>query len=86
MKKLGVVKLAVLGAGAVGKSTLIARLVSGDFIETSMTVGFDVDTWKVAVNATHELQVCMFDFGGSGAIQILPSSPLHWCKDRAGCL
>ena len=57
-------KLAVLGAGGVGKSTLIARLVTGNFIKTDMTVGFDVESWVIDAGNDQFVRVAMFDMGG----------------------
>ncbi len=64
-KKSGqVMKLAVVGAGGAGKSTLISRLATGNFIGTHMTVGFDVDSWTIDAGYANSIKVSMFDFGG----------------------
>ncbi|MGY5877139.1 MAG: GTP-binding protein [Candidatus Thorarchaeota archaeon] len=59
-----IVKLAVVGAGGVGKSTLIARLTTGAFIDKNMTVGFDVESWTVDTGDDSCVKCTMFDFGG----------------------
>ncbi|MEM2142986.1 MAG: Rab family GTPase [Candidatus Thorarchaeota archaeon] len=57
-------KLAVLGAGGVGKTTLITRLTTGRFLQRKMTVGFDVESWVVRSEGVPVLKVSMFDLGG----------------------
>ncbi|MFX1272902.1 MAG: ADP-ribosylation factor-like protein, partial [Promethearchaeota archaeon] len=59
-----IIKISLLGAGGVGKSTLVARLVSGNFIERSMTVGVDIDTWMVLFDDLPASKITFFDFGG----------------------
>ncbi len=58
------VKLVVLGAGGVGKSTLIRRVISGDYIDVEMTVGFDVESWLISTDNSHMIKASLFDFGG----------------------
>ncbi len=67
-------KLAVVGAGGVGKSTLIARLVTGEFIDKKMTVGFDVESWTVEDDETGCIKVAMFDFGGQKQFRFFQGS------------
>ncbi|MCF2137638.1 MAG: GTP-binding protein [Candidatus Thorarchaeota archaeon] len=57
-------KLAVVGNGGVGKSTLIARLITNTYVEKTMTVGFDIDTWSIAPDDSTMIKVACFDFGG----------------------
>ncbi|MHA1938515.1 MAG: Rab family GTPase [Candidatus Thorarchaeota archaeon] len=59
-----VVKLAVVGAGGAGKTTLISRLITGSFISHKMTVGFDVESWTAVPNGENAVKVSCFDFGG----------------------
>jgi GTPase SAR1 family protein len=54
-KKSGLVKLAVIGAIDAGKSSLIAKLVSGAFIDESATVGVDIASWMI-------LEAALFEF------------------------
>ncbi|MFW9847232.1 MAG: GTP-binding protein, partial [Candidatus Thorarchaeota archaeon] len=54
----------MLGSGGVGKSTLVARLVSGNYIEQSMTVGVDIDTWMLLFDDLPASRITFFDFGG----------------------
>ncbi len=64
VEKPGVTKLVVLGSGGVGKTTLIYRLVSGDYKEQRMTVGFDIESWIITTNGSHLVRASVFDFGG----------------------
>ncbi|MFX0108875.1 MAG: ADP-ribosylation factor-like protein [Candidatus Hodarchaeota archaeon] len=61
--KSGIVQLAVIGEADAGKTTLIARLVSGDFIDTSITAGFDVETWQVSLDESTAIKASLFEFG-----------------------
>ena len=67
-------KLAVLGAGGSGKSTLITRLVTGNFIETDMTVGFDVESWVIDTGNNQFVKVAMFDMGGQHQFRFFQDS------------
>jgi small GTP-binding protein len=67
-------KLAVVGAGGVGKSTLIARIVTGEFLDKTMTVGFDVESWTVQEDDTGCLKVALFDFGGQKQFRFFQGS------------
>lgn len=74
------VKLAVVGMGAVGKSTLIARLVTGAFIDKVMTVGFDVETWSLVIDDTYTINVSMFDFGGQEQFRFFQAALIAGAK------
>ena len=73
-------KLAVVGAGGVGKSTLIARLVTGEFIDKRMTVGFDVESWTFEDKEAGCLKVAMFDFGGQKQFRFFQGSLIFGAK------
>ena len=73
-------KLAVVGAGGVGKSTLIARLVTGEFIDKSMTIGFDVESWTVEDDEAGCIKVAMFDFGGQKQFRFFQGSLMIGAK------
>lgn len=77
-KKL--VKLAVVGDGGVGKSTLISRLATGTFVDKTMTIGFDVESWTVTTNGDGALKVCMFDFGGQQQFRFFQGSLMMGAK------
>ncbi|MFW9805225.1 MAG: GTP-binding protein [Candidatus Thorarchaeota archaeon] len=78
-KKL--VKLAVVGDGGVGKSTLISRLVTGTFVDKNMTIGFDVESWTIATNSDSEaIKVACFDFGGQKQFRFFQGSLIIGAK------
>ncbi len=60
--KPGIVRLAVIGAIESGKSTLIAKLVSGSFIDSSMTMGVDVASWMISVDEFTSIEASLFEF------------------------
>lgn len=64
-KELNEAKVLVVGEASVGKSSLIRRLVIGDYIHSRIpTEGIIINKdWKVKVN-THEVQLNIWDFGG----------------------
>ncbi|MHA1929685.1 MAG: Rab family GTPase [Candidatus Thorarchaeota archaeon] len=66
MAVTNVVKITMVGAGGVGKTSLSMRLVTGDFIETEMTVGFGVESWtKVSESdGSTAFKASIFDMGG----------------------
>lgn len=75
-----VMKLAVVGAGGVGKSTLISRIVTGAFLDKSMTVGFDVESWTLSTNGDGAIKVCLFDFGGQKQFRFFQGSLVMGAK------
>ncbi len=75
------VKLAVIGAGGVGKTTIISRLSTGAFIEESMTVGFDVDTWTFCPHeGCSPVKATLFDFGGQEQFRFFQGSLITGSK------
>ena len=75
------VKLAVVGDGGVGKSTLISRLATGEFIDRNMTVGFDVESWTISTNSDSEsIKVACFDFGGQKQFRFFQGSLIIGAK------
>jgi len=78
-KKL--VKLAVVGDGGVGKSTLISRLATGTFVDKTMTIGFDVESWTITTNSDSEaIKVACFDFGGQKQFRFFQGSLIIGAK------
>ena len=75
------VKLAVVGDGGVGKSTLISRLVTGEFIDKNMTIGFDVESWTITTKSdTEAVKVACFDFGGQKQFRFFQGSLIIGAK------
>ena len=55
----------MVGAGGVGKSAITARLVTGSFVETTMTIGLDIDSWSlIDKESGTTITTSMFDMGG----------------------
>ncbi|UCE11540.1 MAG: GTP-binding protein [Candidatus Thorarchaeota archaeon] len=59
------VKVAMIGAGGCGKSTIASRLVTGSFLDQTMTRGLNIDTWSI-VDCEEEavITAAIFDLGG----------------------
>jgi small GTP-binding protein len=75
------VKLAVVGDGGVGKSTLISRLATGTFVDKTMTIGFDVESWTITTNSDSEaIKVACFDFGGQKQFRFFQGSLIIGAK------
>jgi len=60
--KPSIVKLAVIGGIDAGKSTLIAKLVTGSFIDSSMKSGIDVSSWMISVDDFTSIEASFFEF------------------------
>jgi small GTP-binding protein len=76
-----IVKLAVVGDGGVGKSTLISRLATGEFIDKNMTIGFDVESWTITTNSdTEAIKIACFDFGGQKQFRFFQGSLIIGAK------
>ncbi len=74
-----VVKLAVVGDGGAGKSTLISRLATGDFLDRTMTIGFDVESWTITTDAG-SMKAALFDFGGQAQFRFFQGSLILGAK------
>lgn len=73
--------MAVVGDGGVGKSTLISRLVTGTFVDKTMTIGFDVESWTITTNSDSEvIKVSCFDFGGQKQFRFFQGSLIIGAK------
>ncbi|NWF95711.1 MAG: GTP-binding protein [Candidatus Thorarchaeota archaeon] len=72
-----VVKVAMVGSGGAGKTTIASRLVTGQFVETMMTIGVSIQTWSIESEA-HDSKVvaCVFDLGGQQQFRFFQSSLL----------
>ena len=66
------------GDGDVGKTSLSKRLATGIFIETSMTVGFDIETWTIEDGSENGpiLKASLFDMGGQEQFRFFQDSLL----------
>lgn len=58
-------KLVLVGAGGVGKSSISSRIITGDFIDHTMTIGMNVDTWTIVEDDDDAIiKASVFDMGG----------------------
>lgn len=58
-------KIVLVGAGGVGKSCISSRIVTGDFIDQSMTIGMNVDSWTIVEEDDNAvIKASVFDMGG----------------------
>jgi len=76
-------KIIVVGDGGVGKSTMIQRLTTGQFIPMKITIGTDLITHDVAISDTELAKLQIWDFGGEKRFRFfLP----NYCRGAVGCL
>ncbi|MHA1931288.1 MAG: Rab family GTPase [Promethearchaeota archaeon] len=75
-------KVVVVGDGGVGKSTMVQRLTTGEFIPQKITIGTDLATRDVKVDGvTSRLQI--WDFAGERRFRIfLP----NYARGARGCI
>ena len=58
-------KLLLVGYGAVGKTSLMKRLVYDEYNENEVsTEGIDIKRWNLKTNNNNELKINIWDFGG----------------------
>ena len=58
-------KVVMVGAGGSGKSTIASRLITGEFIDRSFTVGIDIESWQFQNDGNGTIvQTSVFDLGG----------------------
>ena len=76
-------KIIVVGDGGVGKSTMIQRLTTGQFIPMKITIGTDLITYDVTISDTEIAKLQIWDFGGEKRFRFfLP----NYCRGAVGCL
>ena len=76
-------KIAVVGDGAVGKSSMVQRLVTGSFLtDMKITIGTDVFTYFFEIE-DNSIKLQIWDFAGEDRFRsFLP----NYCKGAVGCL
>jgi len=76
-------KIIVVGDGGVGKSTMVQRLTTGQFIPMKITIGTDLITHDVPISANEIVKLQIWDFGGEKRFRFfLP----NYCRGAVGCL
>jgi small GTP-binding protein len=62
----------MIGSGGCGKSTIASRLVTGSFLDQTMTRGLDVDTWSIVGRENDaRITAAIFDLGGQEHFRFL---------------
>lgn len=81
------VKVALVGCGAAGKTSIASRLSTGAYIETLMTVGFNVETWSVTKEGGEDLiKAALFDFGGQEQFRFFQAGLMKGAKAVILCV
>jgi internalin A len=63
-RPLNEAKLILVGRGAVGKTSIVNRLVDGVFREVKKTEGINITEWPLLLNRTENVRLNIWDFGG----------------------
>ncbi len=76
-------KIVIVGDGGVGKSTMVQRLITGEFIPQKITIGTDLAIHNIKVNETISANLQIWDFAGERRFRIfLP----NYSRGATGCL
>jgi small GTP-binding protein len=76
-------KIVVVGDGGVGKSTMVHRLATGQFIPQQITIGTDLLVHRVKINRKINANLQIWDFAGEKRFRIfLP----NYARGATGCL
>ena len=75
-------KILVVGDGGVGKSTMIQRLITGNFVPMKITIGTDLLVWDTT-RGNDEIKLQIWDFAGEKRFRFfLP----NYSRGAHGCL
>jgi len=75
-------KILVVGDGGVGKSTMIQRLITGNFVPMKITIGTDLLTWSTERDDM-DIKLQIWDFAGEKRFRFfLP----NYSRGAQGCL
>ena len=76
-------KIVVVGDGGVGKSTMVQRLTTGQFIPQKITIGTDLATYDVRIDNSFDVRLQIWDFAGERRFRLfLP----NYSRGATGCL
>jgi len=77
-----VFKIVVVGDGGVGKSTMIQRLITGQFVPMKITIGTDLASFPIYINE-YSIRLQIWDFAGEKRFRFfLP----NYARGALGCL
>ncbi|MFX0168351.1 MAG: Rab family GTPase [Candidatus Hodarchaeota archaeon] len=82
LPRKAVMKLIVVGDGGVGKTTLIHRYLTGDYLDQRMTVGSGFATRDISVEGII-IRLAIWDFAGEERFRFLMP---RYCQGALGCL
>ncbi|MHA1803800.1 MAG: Rab family GTPase [Promethearchaeota archaeon] len=80
-------KCVIVGDGGVGKTTMVQRLITGNYIPQKMTIGTDLATYSIEINdedgTIYDIILQLWDFAGEARFRFfLP----NYAKGARGCL
>jgi Ras-related protein Rab-11A len=76
-------KVVVVGDGGVGKSTMVQRLSTGQFIPQKITIGTDLAVQNIQIDESISANLQIWDFAGERRFRIfLP----NYSRGATGCL
>lgn len=76
-------KVVVVGDGGVGKSTMVQRLTTGQFIPQKITIGTDLAVYTIDINEKTSANLQIWDFAGEKRFRLfLP----NYSRGATGCL
>ncbi len=76
-------KVVIVGDGGVGKSTMVQRLTTGEFIPQKITIGTDLAVVNIEIDNEITVSLQIWDFAGERRFRIfLP----NYSRGATGCL
>ncbi|MFX1375468.1 MAG: Rab family GTPase [Promethearchaeota archaeon] len=82
-QKKNLYKVLIAGDGGVGKSTMVQRLTTGQFIPQKITIGTDLATFDVEIDNLKKIRLQIWDFAGEKRFRVfLP----NYSRGALGCL
>ena len=76
-------KVVIVGDGGVGKSTMVQRLTTGQFIPQKITIGTDLAVEEIQINERITVRLQIWDFAGERRFRLfLP----NYSRGATGCI